>query len=144
MRVMALRQQVEEQRVYAVDFRTGDNITAMPRDIMVKIFSYLNVQDVPTLSLVCKQWKRSTTEPALWKHYTLTRWAAKIQWSIVDEVRGKHTRTQAGIQARATPSDLTRCTHMPVWQRRDAFGVLCSVADHWRLPGRVRLAAALP
>ena len=86
MRVRALREQVQEQRVYAVDFRSGDNITAMPRDIMVKIFSHLGPLDIPVLSLVCKQWKRSATEPALWRHYSLQRWSAKIQWSIVDEV----------------------------------------------------------
>jgi hypothetical protein len=87
MRVHNLRKQVQEQRVYAVDFSTGDNITAMPRDIMVKIFSEMNPCDIPTLAVVCKTWKRNSTEPALWKHYCHCRWAGVIRWGVVDDVR---------------------------------------------------------
>ena len=49
------------------------NIFILPFEIMFSIFQYLPYQDLMTIVLVCKEWRKVGTDSILWKNFSLVK-----------------------------------------------------------------------
>lgn len=93
---MRSRSQVEEQRCYATDFQAEENnINALPRDMLVKIFQQTDAGSTAVMALVCQTWHRATEDAGLWRYFCMFDWSHQIRWSVVDEVRRARPRPPA-------------------------------------------------
>ena len=93
LRCVRSRSQVEEQRCYATDFQAEENnINALPRDMLVKIFQQTDAGSTAVMALVCQTWHRATEDAGLWRYFCMFDWSHQIRWSVVDEVRRARPR----------------------------------------------------
>ena len=101
---MRSRSQVEEQRCYATDFQAEENnINALPRDMLVKIFQQTDAGSTAIMALVCQTWHRATEDAGLWRYFCMFDWSHQIRWSVVDEVRRARRRPSAAAAAFSPP-----------------------------------------
>ncbi|XP_028412722.1 uncharacterized protein LOC114535636 [Dendronephthya gigantea] len=49
--------------------KTADYFLSLPNEVLVKIFSYLEIHDVMYLSLVCKRWNSVSSADSLWEKF---------------------------------------------------------------------------
>jgi hypothetical protein len=59
---------MEDLSNHEFDEKTA-NFSALPNEIMLKIFGHLEINDVIYLNLVCKRWRSLSSEDALWRKF---------------------------------------------------------------------------